>query len=148
MLGIIVDAGLEGAAMLGADALQLFLQTDGDALAVERVGFGENEAEKIGSEVINRIGGAKLARHCFGGIAERGGGVGGGAELGLDEQQGEGTLHGHGAAIVHGEAVPEMIDVRHGLQQIGAGLQAQLDIALELFEDLLLELADGALTFE
>ena len=54
----------------------------------------------------------------------------------------------NGAAILHGEAIPEMVDVRHGLEEVGAGLQAQLDIALELFEDLLLELAHGALTLE
>ena len=41
-----------------------------------------------------------------------------------------------------------MIDVRHGVQQVSAGLQAQLDIALQLFEDLLLEFADCALAVE
>src|SRR5713226_9632981 len=151
VFGIIVDASLEGAAVLGADALQLFLQTDGDALGVERIGFRENQAEKIGSEVIDGIGGAKLAGHGFGGVAESGGivaGGGGGADFGADEQQSEIFLHGHGAAILHGEAIPEMVDVRHGLEQVGAGLQAQLDIALKLFQNLLLELADGALAFE
>src|SRR6266851_5901675 len=78
VFGIIVDASLEGAAVLGADALQLVLQTDGDALGAERIGFGENEAEKIGSEVIDGIDGAKLARHGFGGVAEGGGVVAGG----------------------------------------------------------------------
>ena len=41
-----------------------------------------------------------------------------------------------------------MVDVRHGVKQVGAGLQAQFDIALELFENLLLELVDGALALE
>ena len=41
-----------------------------------------------------------------------------------------------------------MVDVRHGVEKIGAGLQAEFDIALEFFENLLLELVDGALALE
>ena len=41
-----------------------------------------------------------------------------------------------------------MVDVRHGVKKIGAGLQAEFDIALEFFENLLLELVDGALALE
>jgi hypothetical protein len=150
VFGVVVDAGLEEAAVFCADGLQLFLQADGYALGVERIGFGEDESENFGGQAIDRIRGAKLAGHGFGGVAERGGvvAVGGGAELGLDDQQGEIALHGHRAAILHGEAIPEMIDVRHGVEQVGAGLQAEFDIALELFENLLLELADGALALE
>ncbi len=150
VFGVIVDARLEGAAVLGADGLQFFLQADGYALGVERIGFGEDEAENFWGQAIDGIRGAELAGHGFGGVAERGGvvAVGGGAKLGLDDKQGEIALHGHGAAILHGEAIPEMVDVRHGVEQVGAGLQAKFDIALELFEDLLLEFADGALAVE
>src|SRR5258706_15756053 len=41
-----------------------------------------------------------------------------------------------------------MVDVRHGVKKIGAGLQAEFDIALEFFENWLLELVDGALALE
>ena len=150
VFGVIVDAGLEGAAVFGAHGLQFFLQAHGDALGVERIGLGENQAKNFWGEAIDGIARAQLAGHGFGGIAERGGivAVGGGAELGLDDEQGEIALHGHGAAILHGEAIPEMVDVRHGVKQVGTGLQAEFDIALELFENLRFELADGALALE
>jgi hypothetical protein len=151
VVGIVVDGGLEGPAMLGADALQLFLQADGNSLGVERIGFGQNQAKNFRREPIDGIGGAQLAGHGFGSVAEGGGAVGAGCgsgEFGLDQQEGEIFLHGHRTAIFHGEAIPEMVDVRHGVQQVGASLQAEFDIAFELFENLLFELVDGALAFE
>src|ERR1700731_1836939 len=137
--------------MLGAYSLQLFLQANSDALGVEGIGFRKHEAKNFRCEAIDRVGGAEFARHGFRGVTEGGRAVGlggSGTELGANQQQSEIFLHGHGAAIFHGKAIPEMVDVRHGMQQVGAGLQAQLDVALEFFENLLLELADSALALQ
>src|SRR5437016_6419273 len=68
--------------------------------------------------------------------------------LGLHKQDGERLLHGHSPPVFHGEAIPEMILVGHGLEQVHAGLMLQGDVALQFREELLLELAYSALAFE
>jgi len=45
--------------------------------------------------------------------------------LGLHKQEGKRLLHGHGPPVFHREAIPEMILIGHGLQQVDAGLMLQ-----------------------
>src|SRR5579883_1045527 len=53
-----------------------------------------------------------------------------------------------GAAEFHAQAIPEMVLVGHGSQQISAGLELQGDVALEFLQKTLLELGEGALAVE
>src|SRR5207237_2401334 len=57
-------------------------------------------------------------------------------------------LHGHGTAEFHRQAVPEMVPVGHGLEQIHAGLVLQGYVAFHFRQQLLLELEHGALALE
>jgi len=61
--------------------------------------------------------------------------------LGLHEQERKRLLHGHGPPVFHGQAIPKMILVGHGLEQVDAGLMLQGDVALQLGQNLFLQFA-------
>ena len=152
MLGIIVRGDVKRGAVFGADFLQSFLQAGGDALGIQNVGPRKDQRKNIRRKTIDRICGAEFARHGLGGVAP---GFGTAVEfcgrvngLGFHEQDGKRFLHGHGPPVFHGQAIPEMILVGDGLEQIHAGLVLQGDVAVQLREQVLLQFANGALAVE
>ena len=134
MFGIVVSRNIERLAVFGANFLQLLLQPDGNALGIENIGFRKNQRKQIGPKAVDGVRWPQFAGHRFRGIAPGFGALilfcGPGRGLGLHEQERKGLLHGHRAAIFHGEAIPEMIQVGHGMQEVDAGLMLQVDVSL------------------
>ena len=115
----------------------------------------------MGRKPVDRIRGPELAGHRFCGIApgfrapvilhgdrKTVGFCGRGCGLALRKQERKRPLHGHCAAVLHGDAIPEMILIGHGLQQVDAGLMLQGDVAFQLRQQVLLQFAHGALAVE
>ena len=72
MIGVIVHGEVKGRAVARANALQFFIQTQSDALGIERIGFRKDETEQIVGEPVDGIAGAKFLGHGLGRIAESG----------------------------------------------------------------------------
>jgi len=151
VIGIVVSRKIEGAAVARADILQLFLKADGNALGVEGIRLRQNDAEEVVRKVVDGVRRAQSLGYGLGGVTQCGFLIiqrSARAGLGLGEDQGESLLHGHGAAELHGQAIPKVIVIGHGLKQIGARLNLESEVAFKLGEEMLFELVESALAIK
>jgi hypothetical protein len=151
LIGIIVRAKVKRGAVPRANRLQFFIEPKSDAFGIQTIGFRENQAEQIVGKPVDGIGGAQFLGHRLGRVAESGLPAverSRGAGLRFDKDERKIFFHAVGAAKFHGEAIPEVILVGHGFQEIRAGLNLQFDVALEFRERLLFDFGEGALTVE
>jgi len=72
ILRIVVNTDVKRKTMLGSNRLKLFLEPEGYALGIQRVGFGQDDGKEFWREVVNRIRGPEFARHSFGGFTPSG----------------------------------------------------------------------------
>src|SRR5205814_573528 len=72
ILWVVVRGDVKRFAVLRSDVLQLFLQTNSNALRIQRIRFRQDQRENVRSEPVNGIRGPQLAGHRFCRIAPRG----------------------------------------------------------------------------
>lgn len=151
MIGIVIGGEIKGGTVFRAHDLEFFLQADGDSLSVQRIGFGKHDAKELVGEPIDGIRGPQSFGHSLGCITERGFLIVAravGARVRLGEHHRKGLLHAKRPAKFHAEAIPEVILIRHGVEQVRAGLDLEGNVTLEFGEQVLLELGKGALAIE
>ena len=146
------DEHFEGEFFFAGYLADYWLEFGGQFFRGGSVCVGEDHTEKARREQIHGIGGPEIAAYGAGDFSDQGGAFIGVSDAGrnayFDGQNGQCMLHGGGAAILHGQTILEMIQIRDGMEQIGIGLMAQIDIALQLGDELLLYGTEGTLAIE
>lgn len=152
VVGIIANEHFAGEFFFRRDGADGGLEPGGKFFRGGGVRVREHDAEESGSEQIHGIGRAQIAADGAGDFSDERGGFFCIGDIGSDAyfhgQKRKSAFHRGGAAIFHGQAILKMIEIGDGVEQIGIGLVAEIDIALELGDELLLDAAEGALTIE